>query len=332
MARGPINAEALSTREAILVEAIACFGDHGYDGTSLNDIAAEVGIRRPSLLHHFPSKEALYGEVFERLLTDWFSRLEGAITAEVRGWEKVELVLNAGLPLLRRQPGLRPAHATRGHRRRVRTSASTSPPRCGRYFDAAAALLPRGRWRRGRSGSTMPTSSCITGYGALLSYFSDAAFVQGLLDVDPLDADVARASDSTTSRRSSEPRWCPDERAARDPIAYVAAPCPDRPAPCPRPRPRPCCGTYGVPVVDDREVQDADGAVAAARGARLPGGRSSCAATAIAHKTERGLVRLGLADAGAVARRPPRSCWPRRGPTTARSRCSWRRWSRGAGS
>jgi AcrR family transcriptional regulator len=179
-----------STREAILDEAVACFAATGYEGTSLNDIAAGVGIRRPSLLHHFPSKEALYGEVFERLLSDWFGRLDTAIAAEAHGWEKVELVLRAGFAYFADNPD---------YVRLVRREAIDGGAHLG--IDLAAVLRPMfevaaAYFEREMAAGTFRQQDAqqllITGYGALLSYFSDASILAGLFELDPLDPRALR--------------------------------------------------------------------------------------------------------------------------------------------
>jgi len=58
------------TDERILVAAEAAFAERGRNGVSLSQIAAEVGIRAPSLLYHFPTKQALYSAVIERVFSD----------------------------------------------------------------------------------------------------------------------------------------------------------------------------------------------------------------------------------------------------------------------
>lgn len=52
------------TRERILREASHLFARKGYTGTSTREIAAAVGIRQPSLFHHFGSKR----EILETLM------------------------------------------------------------------------------------------------------------------------------------------------------------------------------------------------------------------------------------------------------------------------
>jgi TetR/AcrR family transcriptional regulator len=185
------DSAARSTRRQILDEAIACFSQAGYDGTSLNDIAAGVGIRRPSLLHHFPSKEALYPEVFEHLLSDWFDRLAGAIVAPETGWNKVELVLRAGFRFFADNPSyvrLVRREAIDGGQHLGIDLASVLRP----TFDLAAAYFERemavGTFRKQDSRQML-----ITGYGALLSYFSDEPFLEGLLDIAPLSDDALAA-------------------------------------------------------------------------------------------------------------------------------------------
>jgi len=51
---------AAERREVVLRAAAGLFGQHGYAGTRLDEVAAAAGVTKPIVYRHFESKKALY--------------------------------------------------------------------------------------------------------------------------------------------------------------------------------------------------------------------------------------------------------------------------------
>jgi TetR/AcrR family transcriptional regulator len=93
-----------ATRERLLRVAQSLFAERGYRGTSLRDISGRIGIKAPSLLHHFSSKEQIYLAVLDRI----FERLEDAIGSVLIGGEgyqrRATSAIEGALDFLARRP------------------------------------------------------------------------------------------------------------------------------------------------------------------------------------------------------------------------------------
>jgi AcrR family transcriptional regulator len=71
-----VRRTSADTRQEILNAATRLFKDYGYRGTSLADIAREIGYSKASVLYHFASKEALLAELIAPAAEDLHSLLE----------------------------------------------------------------------------------------------------------------------------------------------------------------------------------------------------------------------------------------------------------------
>ncbi len=64
-----------TTRSAIVAAAIDLFGHQGYDGSSIDAVAAAAGVAKGAVYHHFPNKRALFASAFDAVSADVAARV-----------------------------------------------------------------------------------------------------------------------------------------------------------------------------------------------------------------------------------------------------------------
>lgn len=163
------------------------FADHGYAGVSMADIAHKAGLQKSSLFHHFPTKDRLYREVLDGVLTEvttsvltalsqptqgFIERLDSASMATARALGEDATRARVIMRELLNQDGA-PAHVDAI----VRVIDATA-----QFFEAGAAA---GAWPRQDFKQTVLT---ITGIHCF--YFSVPEITVRVGGVDPFSAEA----------------------------------------------------------------------------------------------------------------------------------------------
>ncbi len=88
---------AENTKERIMETALELFAEKGYLGTSMNDIAKQLGFTKAALYKHYTSKQEILNRIVERMNeTDYerakqFEMPEGNLTEIVAAYQKTPI-------------------------------------------------------------------------------------------------------------------------------------------------------------------------------------------------------------------------------------------------
>jgi AcrR family transcriptional regulator len=116
----------------VLEVALSSFGGRGYEATSLDALAAELGVTKQTILYYFPSKEALLDAAIASAAADLASTLEQAVGRAGPGWDRIEAIVRAVFRLALRRPELLGL---------LRELTRLGPPYAGRLTDELEPLV-----------------------------------------------------------------------------------------------------------------------------------------------------------------------------------------------
>ena len=186
--RGPGRPPNPERRAHVITCARRVFAERGFSGSSLDRVAEATGLRKASLFHHFPSKQALYTAVLHQTVmevgafiaasndgaTTWLERLDGLAVSLV---DYFASHADAAQLLLRDFVNEGPY------------TSSDGQPLVRMTLAGAAAFIKSGA-SEGVFDVTDPERTVLAAAGYILFYFGARMVTDDLLGVKGLEADV----------------------------------------------------------------------------------------------------------------------------------------------
>ena len=124
------------TRARVLDAAMVSFGTTGFDATSLDQLATELGVRKQTILYYFKSKPELLDAVIDETSRQLADVLEAALVDAGDGFDRVEALVRSVFRLALRRPELLGV---------LREVARLGPPAATRIADNLEPLVERAR-------------------------------------------------------------------------------------------------------------------------------------------------------------------------------------------
>jgi len=100
------GAEPASTRDRVLAAALAGFASRGVEATSLDALAAEIGVRKQTILYHFGSKHDLLRSVVVHATTELGAALGAAAVGPSDPGARLTAIVDSVFRLGARRPAL----------------------------------------------------------------------------------------------------------------------------------------------------------------------------------------------------------------------------------
>ena len=93
--RPPSIVDGQTAPERLIDAALRLFADKGFEGTTVEEIAAKASVSKPVVYEHFGGKEGLYAVVVDREIAALLGGITGALSADLNSRETLERAAGA---------------------------------------------------------------------------------------------------------------------------------------------------------------------------------------------------------------------------------------------